>query len=70
MEGTLKPSEIRTKSAKEIMLLIAEKEEAFFNLKLKLKTGQLAKTADVGKAKREIARMKTIVNQKSKEKVN
>lgn len=66
----MKADEIRAKAAQEIAKMIPEKEEELFNLKLKLKTGQVAKTAEVGKVRKDIARMRTILNEKSKEKLN
>lgn len=66
----MKPSEIRAKAAQEISKMISEKEEELFNLKLKLRTGQMTKTAEVGKTRKDIARMRTILNEKSKEKMN
>ena len=66
----MKPNEIRGKAEKEIVKMIEEKEGELFGLKLKLRTGQLAKTGDVSKVRVDIARMRTILNEKSKEKVN
>lgn len=53
------PSEIRAKETKELVKLVEEKRTALFGLKLQQVTGQLAKLADIGKARKDIARMLT-----------
>lgn len=63
----MKPSEIRAKEKKELIKMIDEKKEELFGLNLQLTTGQLAKTADVSKVKKDIARINTILKEKEKD---
>ncbi len=63
----MKVSEIRDLSSEEIAASIKEKKEAFFNLRFQHGVGQLENTSLLAKAKREIARFKTIQNAKVKE---
>lgn len=62
----MKASELRDKSVedlgKELNGLLREQ----FNLRMQKGTGQLSKTHRVGEVRREIARVKTILNQKAK----
>jgi large subunit ribosomal protein L29 len=62
----MKASELRDKSVedlgKELMGLLREQ----FNLRMQKGTGQLSKTHRVGQVRREIARVKTILNEKAK----
>ena len=61
----MKPSEIRNKDAKELLKMVDEKKEELFKLKLQLATGQLAKTATIGFARKDIARINTILTEKA-----
>lgn len=58
--------ELRKKSTKELQdeLLGLRKEQ--FNLRMQKATGQLARPADVLKVRRNIARIKTVLNEKLK----
>jgi large subunit ribosomal protein L29 len=62
----MKASELRDKSVedlgKELNGLLREQ----FNLRMQKGTGQLSKTHRVGEVRREIARVKTVLNQKAK----
>jgi large subunit ribosomal protein L29 len=62
----MKATELRDKSVedlgKELMGLLREQ----FNLRMQKGTGQLSKTHRVGQVRREIARVKTILNEKAK----
>ncbi len=62
----MKATELRNKSVedlgKELMGLLREQ----FNLRMQKGTGQLSKTHRVGQVRREIARVKTILNEKAK----
>lgn len=61
------PSEIRSKEVKEILKIVEEKRNAFFQLKLKAAVGQCAQNSELKKARRDIARMLTILKEKQKE---
>lgn len=58
--------ELKTKSAKELQdeLLNLRKEQ--FNLRMQKATGQLARPSEVQKVRRNIARVKTVLNEKIK----
>lgn len=58
------PSEIRAKETKELLKILSEKERELFDLKLKLNTGELAKTASIRKTKRDRSRLLTILREK------
>ncbi len=62
----MKASELRDKSVedlgKELNGLLREQ----FNLRMQKGTGQLSKTHRVGEVRREIARVKTVLNEKAK----
>jgi len=62
----MKATELRDKSvedlAKELNGLLREQ----FNLRMQKGTGQLSKPHRVGEVRREIARVKTVLNEKAK----
>lgn len=62
----MKATELREKdiSALEAELLEQRKEQ--FNLRMQQSTGQLARPDQVKRVRREIARIKTVINEKSK----
>lgn len=63
----MKPSELRGKSAQELVKLVEEKRGELFNLNLQLSTGQLTKTASIQNLKKEIARIHTILKEREKD---
>jgi large subunit ribosomal protein L29 len=63
----MKVSEMRDLSSEEIGAKVEEKKQAFFNLRFQHGVAQLDNTSLLAKAKREIARLKTIQNAKVKE---
>jgi large subunit ribosomal protein L29 len=61
----MKASELRTKTPDELKTeLLALKKEAF-NLRFQQASGQLENTARVTKVRRDIARIQTVLNEKS-----
>lgn len=62
----MKANELKEKSVEqlndELLGLLREQ----FNLRMQKGTGQLSKTHRVGQVRREIARVKTILNEKAK----
>ena len=62
----MKPADVRAKSEKEIEKLIEEKKGTLFGLKIRLVTGQLKETSQIRETKRDIARLLTIVKEKTK----
>ncbi len=64
----MKNSEIRNLTVEEINKQIAELKEELFNLRLQSALNQLTNTARISAVKKTIARMKTILTEKSAEK--
>ncbi|MGI9333585.1 MAG: 50S ribosomal protein L29 [Gammaproteobacteria bacterium] len=60
----MKASELRAKSDEELAKeLLALNREAF-NLRMQMGTGQLTRTNDVRRVRRDIARIKTVVRER------
>ena len=59
----MKPSEIRKKDRKELVKIAEELKEELFRLKLKAVTGELTHNANIKKARRNLARVYTILNE-------
>ncbi len=59
----MKAREIRDLSGDELLLKLGESEKELFNLHLQQATGQLEKPDRIRLVKREIARIKTVINQ-------
>jgi len=57
----MKPSEIRDMSPEERNQKLVEMQEAFFNLRFQHETGQLENPQKLKQAKRDVARIKTII---------
>ncbi len=60
----MRASELREMSLEELEAKLKEFSEALFNLKFQHSTGQLDNTAQLRKTRRDIARVKTIINEK------
>jgi large subunit ribosomal protein L29 len=60
----LKPDEIRALSREELIKQLEEAHHEIFNLRFRLATRQLVNHNEVRKAKKNIARMKTILREK------
>jgi large subunit ribosomal protein L29 len=67
MELSMKPNELRENAGEEIQQRIEELEEELFNLRFQQRLGQLANPLRIRMVKREIARAKTIHNEKMRE---
>jgi len=61
---SLKSSALREKSADELKTLVAEKNEALFNLKLRHAAGSLESTAELAATRRDIARIQGVITEK------
>ncbi len=61
----IKVSEVSDKPLKELQLALAEEQKKHFNIKAKMKTGQLSETHLVAISRKNIARLKTIINSKA-----
>ena len=58
--------ELRTKSVDDLNKELLELRRAQFGLRMQQATQQLTNTSELGKMKRNIARIKTILNEKSR----
>ena len=61
----IKVSEVSDKPLKELKLALAEEQKKHFNIKAKMKTGHLSETHLVAISRKNIARLKTIINSKA-----
>ena len=59
----MKPSEIRSKSSEEIEELLDEAREDYFKLRFQFSSGQLTDTSQLNVARKNIARIATILNE-------
>ena len=59
----MKPNDIRNMSPEERGQKLVEMQEAFFNLRFQHETGQLENSQKLKQAKRDIARIKTIIRE-------
>lgn len=55
--------DLRALSKEELQTKLAELRATLFDLRMKLKTGRLDSTADVGKTRQEIARTATVLRE-------
>ena len=60
----MKANEIRNLTTTEIEAKINELKDELFNLRFQLATGQLENTSRIREARKSIARMKTIINER------
>jgi large subunit ribosomal protein L29 len=61
----MKTSELRNKSVEELNQELTALLKARFGLKMQLATQQSNKTSELGKLRRDIARVKTLIHQKA-----
>jgi large subunit ribosomal protein L29 len=61
----MKASELKDKSVEELNAELLELLREQFNLRMQSSTGQLAQTHMLRKVRRDIARVKTVINQKA-----
>ena len=62
----MKAKEIRTWETQKIQEEIAALKKELFDLRFQQATGQLENTAQIGKVKKAIARMKTVLNERER----
>lgn len=60
-----KAEDLKGKSADELKKMLLDKRKEQFNLRFQLSGGQLENTAQMRKIRREIARIKTTMNQQA-----
>jgi len=59
----MKAKEIRQKNTDDLNKLLQEFKHELFNLRVQKKTGQIEKVGRIRVVKREIARIKTVINE-------
>jgi len=64
----MKPAELRTKDADALSKELTELLKAHFGLRMQLATQQLGNTSQLGKVRRDIARVKTVLREKGVQK--
>ncbi|MBN3039242.1 MAG: 50S ribosomal protein L29 [Candidatus Omnitrophica bacterium] len=63
----MKPKEIREMTKEELEQKIVSLKEQLFNLRYQAKTGRLEKPSQIRNAKKDIARINTIIKEKANE---
>ncbi len=61
----MKASELRTKTADELREELLNLRREQFNLRMQQATGQMARSDQFGKVRKDIARIKTVLNEKA-----
>jgi large subunit ribosomal protein L29 len=61
----MKATEIRDLNADEIQQKVDDLKESLFNLRFQHEIGQLENPKKIGETKKDIARLKTILNEKT-----
>jgi large subunit ribosomal protein L29 len=67
-EKMMKPAELRTKDVDALNKELTELLKAHFGLRMQLATQQLANNSQLGKVRRDIARVKTVLREKGVQK--
>lgn len=60
----MKANEIKDLSVEELQTKAAELEQEVFNLRFQLHTGHLENSAKLSQIRKDVARVKTVLNQK------
>lgn len=63
----MKANDLRDKTSEELEAALVEELKEQFNLRMQLSTGQLNESHKVKQTRRNIARIKTVLNQKAGE---
>ncbi len=58
--------EMRAKTAEDLNKELLELRKSQFSMRMQIATQQLTKTSELGRVKREIARIKTILTEKAR----
>ena len=61
----MRAKEMRERSDEELMKMLSDAKGELFNLRLKNATHQLDNTGELKKNRREVARIKTILNERA-----
>ena len=63
----MKAGELRVKSADELRQELNDLLKAQFSLRMQVATQQLTNNSQIGKVRRDIARVRTIINEKARQ---
>jgi large subunit ribosomal protein L29 len=63
----MKATELRGKNADELRQELNELLKAQFSLRMQVATQQLTNNSQIGKVRRDIARVRTIINEKARQ---
>ena len=63
----MKASELRVKNTDELRQELNELLKAQFSLRMQVATQQLTTNSQIGKVRRDIARVRTIINEKARQ---
>jgi large subunit ribosomal protein L29 len=63
----MKASELRAKNTDELRSELSELLKAQFSLRMQVATQQLTNNSQIGKVRRDIARVRTIINEKARQ---
>jgi large subunit ribosomal protein L29 len=63
----MKASELRVKNTDELRQELNELLKAQFSLRMRVATQQLTNNSQIGKVRRDIARVRTIINEKARQ---
>ena len=63
----MKASELRAKNTDELRQELNELLKAQFSLRMQVATQQLTNNSQIGKVRRDIARVRTIINEKARQ---
>ncbi|MYE00576.1 MAG: 50S ribosomal protein L29 [Alphaproteobacteria bacterium] len=62
----MKAIDVRARTVDELTELLEDLQKAAFNLRFQRASGQLENTAEIRKVRRDIARIKTVLGEKSR----
>jgi len=62
----MKAIDVRARTADELSELLEDLQKAAFNLRFQRASGQLENTAEIRQVRRDIARIKTVLGEKSR----
>jgi large subunit ribosomal protein L29 len=66
-EANMKATDLRAKSVEELNAELIELRRAQFSLRMQLATQQLNKVDQLGKVRKDVARVKTVLAEKAKQ---
>lgn len=62
----MRAKELRTRNEQELLTLLAEAEDQLFKARLENATHQLNNTSRIAQARREVARIRTVISERAR----